>query len=468
MNHASKPQPCILVIGSQSDSDDIIRTLGTHILCRTIVRSGVDSALATLPQHSIDCALLIDSGNQEINSKSVRRLRQSQPGLPILYLFNTLSHRVRLTLYRLGVGDLFPLSVPTSILVNTLKHVVEHPMGQYRPPELCPYCRPRGTLVDNAPKPLLKSIANRLDPLHTLRMHFKPRRNTSTSQYPDFDKVHSGVELPEYLEGTHSPPVLDIAFLGSLYIRLDQHPLDQVISDRCQTVLAFLAYHHGHHIARDRLLQIFWPHTDISRAATELDWIIASLQHLLQAVTERTVVIKENKGVYQLDPTIGLHLDVCDYLRHWRLANILEREEGLASAVIAYERAAALYTGDFLEDQKESEWVCSERENLKMIYLTILDSLSLHYKDVGRSLEAIRLCEHILQRQPTHEKIYRRLMETWHQVGWTDQSLRVYRQCYDAISRIEDKHPERATVRLYHRLKSENRRRVSNHAVTAI
>jgi DNA-binding SARP family transcriptional activator/DNA-binding NarL/FixJ family response regulator len=468
MNPAPKQQPCILVVGNHGGSDDLVKTICTSVPCRSIVRSGVDSALAALPQHSIDCALLIDSGNQEIYSHSVRRLRQAQPGLPIFYLSNTLSRRVRLALYRLGVCDVFPLSIQTSILTDAIRHVYKHAMGQYRPPDHCPYCLHHKQAESTPHKSSLKSIAKRLDPLHTLRLHLKPRKKFLPSEPSDSNRVFSGTELPEYIEGAVSPPVLDIAFLGSLYIRLDHHPLDQVISDRCQTVLAFLSYHYGHYISRDRLMQIFWPDTDISRAATELNWIITSLQHLLQAVTGKTMVIKENNGVYQLDPTIGFHLDVGDFLRHWRLANILEREEGLASAVMAYERAAALYTGDFLEDQKESSWVRSERNNLRMIYLYILDRLSLYYRGSGRSLEAIRLCEHILQRQPTNEIIYRRLMETWHQVGWTDQSLRVYRQCYDAVGRAEDRHPERATIRLYHRLKSETRRGVSHHAVTAI
>ena len=61
-------------------------------------------------------------------------------------------------------------------------------------------------------------------------------------------------------------------------------------------------------------------------------------------------------GAYRLDQEIRLWLDVDEFELHAAAGRRLEAAGELAGAVAAYERAVALYQGDFLADDPYEDW----------------------------------------------------------------------------------------------------------------
>ncbi len=127
---------------------------------------------------------------------------------------------------------------------------------------------------------------------------------------------------------------------------------------------------------------------------------------------------------YFINSEVEIWLDVEDFLHYWRMAQNREREKGIGAAIAEYELAAANYSGDFMEEYLYESWPSLERENLKEIYLFVLDRLSRHYSLDGKSEIAIDLCESMLEKDNCREDVHRRLMKCHYRIGQRDKALR--------------------------------------------
>jgi DNA-binding SARP family transcriptional activator len=154
-----------------------------------------------------------------------------------------------------------------------------------------------------------------------------------------------------------------------------------------------------------------------------------------------------------MNPEIGIWIDVEEFLKYWKNAQSTEREIGIQAAVGEYELAAALYKGDFMEEDLYESWPCSERENFKEIYLSILDRLSEYYFLDGIPSTAASLCETILEKDNCREDIHRRLMRCYYSLEQRDKAAKQYRKCVEALKTELEVEPTRATIELYAQIK---------------
>ncbi len=143
-----------------------------------------------------------------------------------------------------------------------------------------------------------------------------------------------------------------------------------------------------------------------------------------------------------------------EFLHFWKSGQNKERAEGLATALVNYELAASLYKGDFLEEDIYESWPALQRENLKEIYLVILDKLSRFYALDGKPQTAIDLCEAILEKDNCREDIYRRLMHCYYKIGQRDKAIKQYRRCVEILSKELEIEPTPTTIELYKKIKN--------------
>jgi len=138
------------------------------------------------------------------------------------------------------------------------------------------------------------------------------------------------------------------------------------------------------------------------------------------------------------------------------VAQSIEREKGLEMAVNQYELAAALYKGDFMEDALYSNWTDLERENLKEIYLVILNKLSHYYSSNGKPDIAINLCNTILEKDNCREDVHRRLMKIYFRIGQRDKALKQFSRCTEILKSELEVEPMTTTISLYEQIKNDN------------
>jgi DNA-binding SARP family transcriptional activator len=167
-------------------------------------------------------------------------------------------------------------------------------------------------------------------------------------------------------------------------------------------------------------------------------------------IKEKVVLLSNN--CYVINPKLIISTDLKRFLTYWNRSIFVEVDSRISSAVNELELAASLYHGDFMQDDLYEEWTISERENLREVYLEILENLSRIYSLDGKPETAIDLCKSILEKDDCREKVHRRLMLCYHRIGDRDHALRQFQKCTEILKRELDVGPSTSTVELYHKI----------------
>lgn len=134
--------------------------------------------------------------------------------------------------------------------------------------------------------------------------------------------------------------------------------------------------------------------------------------------------------------------------------------EGIAGRQLDAEKAQALkdavslYHGDLLPGNYQ-DWILFERERLQNMYLLMLDKLIVYFQFHGEYELAQGYGATILRYDPARERTHRQLMHLYSLAGDRSSALRQFERCAVALKQELGVKPERKTVELYERIKSD-------------
>jgi DNA-binding SARP family transcriptional activator len=247
-------------------------------------------------------------------------------------------------------------------------------------------------------------------------------------------------------------PLLTVHLLGQLRVRLDDVPVDDWPSGRGRSLFKYLLTHRDPWPRREVLMDTFWPDALPAAARNSLNVAVHGLRRAFRAGATGPVVVLE-AGAYRLGPEVRLWLDVDEFELHAAAGRRLEAAGELAGAVGAYERAVALYQGDFLADDPYEDWPMLAREQLLLTYLDVLDRLSGLSFGQHQYGACMALCRQLVARDPCREDAHRRLMRCYSRQGQPHLALRQYQACADALHQELGVDPEPATADLARQLR---------------
>ena len=200
-------------------------------------------------------------------------------------------------------------------------------------------------------------------------------------------------------------------------------------------------------------MDIFWQKSCPDSARNCLNVTIHGLRRVLQDLDQQREYILFKDECYYFNPETDIKLDVEEFRKTWQSAQSVTHDKGLSAAISEFERASGLYKGDFLEDEIYDNWSSLDRENLKEMYLVILDKISENYLRYGNHLEAVRVCKKILEKDNCREDIYRRLMECYYRSGHRDRAIKMFRKCTKTLKAELGVDPTTSTIELYRKIK---------------
>jgi len=308
----------------------------------------------------------------------------------------------------------------------------------------------------------LKEIFQKSEQTENLSVaEFKMKEPISIGENSNNQLIVDAIVDPEQSnKGTHqvkpietSNPQIEAFFLGSFRVLLNDQLIENWPGKKGKSIFAYLLLNHKKKIFRDVLMDIFWQKSSPDSARNCLNVTIHSLRRVLEDVYPKSEFILFKDECYYFNPEIDISLDVDEFRKTWRKAQSIEHNSGLLSTVIEYERAAEMYKGEFLEDEIYDGWSSLDRENLKEIYLVILDKISEFYMANHKYLEAIRLCETILEKDNCREDIYRRLMVSYFHVGQRSNALKLFHKCTKVLKYELEVKPTASTIELYRKIK---------------
>lgn len=186
---------------------------------------------------------------------------------------------------------------------------------------------------------------------------------------------------------------LRVAALGPLRVERDGHTIERWGGDKAGTrqaeaLFAFLFDRGERGVAKDEVLDVIWPDTELERADLAFHRTMVGLRGTLDPErTRRSSVIRFHNDRYRLDPSVVAWSDVTEFqgrLDGARTADGIDR-------VRLLEEARALYRGDFLDDcpfYGDSIHAEERRAPLKERFRDLLIALGESYEAGGDRLSA--------------------------------------------------------------------------------
>lgn len=215
-------------------------------------------------------------------------------------------------------------------------------------------------------------------------------------------------------------------------------------------LLKVLLAYEGHPVSSDTLMELLWPGISPDLGLGRLHVVVHVLRRLLETPGARGkwLYIQRDGENYVFNLEAPCYIDVQEFRLLVQTAQRAEAKGEIEGVINAYEGAAGLYRGDFLEDEPFSEWCWPTREHLRETYLTVLKRLASLYGQVGRWERAIGHLRQALRVDPLREEAHRELMRSLWTAGRRDEALRQYHLCRDLLRKELGVRPLPETERL--------------------
>ncbi len=250
---------------------------------------------------------------------------------------------------------------------------------------------------------------------------------------------------------------LDVCCLGMFKVGSAAKQIQQWQSNRAKSVFEYLVSKYTTPVSRDILMGALWPDYGPKAAANNLKTAIHDLRQILCPLFSKMdypVILYSNEG-YLINSEIELVIDAELFESFWNQGKRLEKEGKTNESMRSFEKAEALYKGDYLEDSLYDEWTISRRETLKDIYLLLLNKLADYSINTADYENCITYCHKILEKDNCREDTYRMLMSSYSRLRQKNNALRWYENCRQTLAAELNSPPSEETIGMFNRLKRD-------------
>jgi DNA-binding SARP family transcriptional activator len=208
-----------------------------------------------------------------------------------------------------------------------------------------------------------------------------------------------------------APPQLAISFFGQASVRLHGVPVKFAKRNTTIALLARVILQRGKALSRESLAYALFPDDDEATALAQLRRYLYLASKALPARTGEPWLIVDAETVRWNDAA-GAWIDVFAF-------------EELARDPPTHAAAIDLYAGDVLEDNYD-EWVVSERERLRTLYLAILVESLDRFRSQREFASALSCAKRILHEDPWREDTLRSVLAIRYESGDSAGALAEY------------------------------------------
>jgi DNA-binding SARP family transcriptional activator/ActR/RegA family two-component response regulator len=238
----------------------------------------------------------------------------------------------------------------------------------------------------------------------------------------DKDSFHKN-ELLELIYKLTDIPQIRVQTFGGFQVWRDDEPIDDYGSDAAELLLKILVTFRGQTLTRARLAKLTG--TDVGSLDTVIDATRRALQPDLVSPADSVFILSNSNGV-SLDTSRGIDLDFDMLEQLLQDGKAHQQREEDAEAMKLYEKGAKLHQGEYLANDRVTDWSAALRVELQVKFARLLNRLADLYAKQNRLDDAIRTAQETLQNDPYHESTHRRLMRYHYCKGDKDTALTVY------------------------------------------
>ena len=159
---------------------------------------------------------------------------------------------------------------------------------------------------------------------------------------------------------------------------------------------------------------------------------------------------------YALAASPSVTVDAEEFEQLLDAARRYEQAGDQQEAILTYERAAALYRGDFLEDEPSAPWCVDRRTQLRCRYVDALRRLGVLYREVRMWQPSTEVLLRALSLDHLDEELHRELMITYWASGRRHEAIRQYTACVRLLADELGISPSVETVKLALRIRAQS------------
>lgn len=250
-------------------------------------------------------------------------------------------------------------------------------------------------------------------------------------------------------------PSLRFRLFGKFTAHHDAEVLKGIEASKDQELLSYLLIHRDKPHSREALASLLWGDTATEKSKKYLRHALWHLHAALNSdrVNDVDVLVVDHDWL-SLNPRSDLWTDVSDFERAFAAAEGIPGRQLDSEKAWALKNAVALYQDDLLPGSYQ-DWILFERERLQNMYLLMLDKLIGYLQYHGDYEVAQGYGATILRYDPARERTHRQLMFLYSLAGDRTTALRQFDRCVSALKQELGVRPEKKTVELYERIKSD-------------
>ncbi|MBI2862459.1 MAG: GAF domain-containing protein [Chloroflexi bacterium] len=256
-------------------------------------------------------------------------------------------------------------------------------------------------------------------------------------------------------------PYLDIRCFGSFELYRDGSLItpDMVHRRKAIALLKILLTYDGRPVTKDTLIELLWPEVKPEAGAGRLYVLVHELRRLVEPPRHegKWVFIQNEGDRYHFNTKASCRVDVREFKALVNLGQRAKAKGDIEAAIYAYEAAAEIYRGDFLEDEPFADWCWEQREHLREVCLDALRRLAAIYAKSGEWEQSVRYLRSALRIDKLREEVHRELMRSLWAAGRHDEALRQYEVCKELLLRELDVAPLSETDQLLERIRNSPR-----------
>ncbi|MBC7236689.1 MAG: hypothetical protein H5T69_12690 [Chloroflexi bacterium] len=246
--------------------------------------------------------------------------------------------------------------------------------------------------------------------------------------------------------------MLEIQLFGAGQVRYHGRELPGFPKQQHGRLFCYLLLNRQYPHARERLAAVFWEDQPSVTSRTYLRNALWRLRQALQAIdvpVDNYLLVDDDSVSFLTDSPYTLDVEA------FELANVACRDvrgqELNIEQAVALENAVRLYGGELLEDIYD-DWCLYERERLRLLHLDALSKLLDYHEHHGNYERGLDYGRIILQRDPTREKVHRRMMRLYWLMGNRAEALAQYKRCLQILREELSIGPMPETEQLYRQM----------------
>ncbi len=267
---------------------------------------------------------------------------------------------------------------------------------------------------------------------------------------PDPETRARGVALHSRLGLAESLPLLRVFSMGPLEVSLGEERLDDRAwkTQKTKYLFARLAQSAPRPVSVERVLEEFWPESDVDGARKNLNTATSLIRKNLKPPGSTLDPVLRVNDTMVLNPDLPLWHDVRELEQAATQARRFLEAGNTEAAMGSLSRVAQLYRGPYLEGCY-LDWATQRQLTLENTVIDALQRLTAHRRDQHRYREALEYALRLLLLQPDHEGAHEAVMTCYLGLEQHEKAVAHYETQRARLERDLGVEPGMEMTRLY-------------------